>query len=705
MQPTARNEPDRQDQDDQNEQRTPDHPPHRHRRWFAVVQTLTLITALLLATYNHALIGASPTNTTATPWLVESEPFDALAPCNEGGFRIHTGFDVNGNTVLDAGERQDTTVLCHGLRGLSGPQGQAGDTGENATPQLVATEPLPLQNTTCPDGGMLVRSGLDHNENDELDSDEVVSEVALCNGSVGSDGEHGTNGTAGAGALIDKVAAPSYICADGFVVRFGVDDGTGEGNAGNDLLEQDEVRETLNFCFEPLRSERITDLSTGIADSLDTNCDAAVWADGLAGFVFAGNDGTNGCELYLHRPDSNTTVMIVDLHPNGDALPGRDLGLHAVNGGEGVLFDATDGTNGRQLWFSDGTTNGTQALGAVETTTPVAWADGFLVRSTTNELMWTNGSDLRAWTALPAWTTSQQQAVSANLSSLSDIGQGWLHADQTAVWFSAVDESGDVEPYRLNANGTLTSWTINAFGSAELTQLVSVEDDVLAAASRGGVKQVLRLHDNGTHAWLTSIAPASGDTRLGEGMGLHVIGDNLVYDAETVAGEPRLWTTNLANGITLQLSSTILAPGAQVGVATTGSRLLFDCLTASTGLETCMTDGTPQGSRVVHDLTPGLMSSDVRAVAAVNNGWLVVSDGTVNGSPRGVSLWVVEGEAMRPVYNPWQGSGNSSQAITYGQLIISPTQAWMIAHDGVHGHEWHRWSHGELSDDWIVIHR
>ena len=421
--------------------------------------------------------------------------------------------------------------------------------------------------------------------------------------------------------------------------------------------------------------------------------------------MFAGNDGTNGCELYLHRPGTNTTVMIVDLHPNGDALPGRDLGLHAVNGGEGVLFDATDGTNGRQLWFSDGTASGTQALGAVEATTPIAWADGFLVRSTTNELMWTNGSDLRAWTTLPAWTTSQQQAVSANLSSLSDIGQGWLHADQTAVWFSAMDESGDVEPYRLNANGTLTSWTINAFGSAELTRLVSVEDDVLAAASRGGVKQVLRLHDNGTHAWLTSIAPASGDTRLGEGMGLHVIGDNLVYDAETVAGEPRLWTTNLANGITLQLSSTILAPGAQVGVATTGSRLLFDCLTASTGLETCMTDGTPQGSRVVHDLTPGLMSSDVRAVAAVNDGWLVVSDGTVNGSPRGVSLWVVEGEAMRPVYNPWQGSGNSSQAITYGQLIISPTQAWMIAHDGVHGHEWHRWSHGELSDDWIVIHR
>ena len=58
------------------------------------------------------------------------------------------------------------------------------------------------------------------------------------------------------------------------------------------------------------------------------------------------------------------------------------------------------------------------------------------------------------------------------------------------------------------------------------------------------------LFDNGSHGWLTAIAPTSGDTHLGEGMGLHLIGDNLVYDAQTVPGEPRLWTTNVANGIT-----------------------------------------------------------------------------------------------------------------------------------------------------------
>ena len=82
----------------------------------------------------------------------------------------------------------------------------------------------------------------------------------------------------------------------------------------------------------------------------------------------------------------------------------------------------------------------------------------------------------------------------------------------------------------------------------------------------------------------------------------------------------------------------------------------------------------------------------------------MVSDGMVNGSARCV---LVGGRRRGHAtgVQPWTGSGNSSAALTYGQLIIGPTQAWMIAHDGVHGHEWHRWSHGELSDDWIVIRR
>lgn len=683
-------------------------PPHYHRRWAMVVQTLTLVTVLLLSVYNHALLSSSSESSSATPWLVESEPFTEQAPCNEGGVRLHTGFDLNENGVLDLGERQDTVALCQGLRGLSGPQGQAGISGLSPHPQRLSMEMVPLGNETCLQGGVIMRSGLDLNTNDFLEQEEVQSETMLCNGTMGQNGSSGLNGThgsIGASALVDKVTAPTYLCLDGFIVRFGVDDGAGDGVENNGLLENEEVRSTLNFCFAPLRHERVTDVVGGLGDSFDPNCDSAAWMDHTGLFVFAANDGVNGCELHTHHLERNTTAMVLNLHSTGDASPGRELGIVPVEDGRRVLFDADDGLNGRQLWVSDGTLNGTESLGSVEMTPPLTWADGLLFRSTSNQMLWTNGTDLRDWLTLPSWNTMQQQNAAANLSGLSNLGQAWIHADGMAVWFSASDVSGDVEPYKLTPQGGVIAWNINDFGSVQLENLLSIENDAIAVASRGGVKQALRLFDNGSHDWLTSISPASGDTKLGEGMGLHLIGENLVYDAMTVQGEPRLWTTNLANGITLQLSSSLLAPGAQIGVANTGERLLFDCMTSTSGLETCISDATPQGSRVLSDMTPGMMSSDLRAFVAVGDDWLVVSDGTIDGTSIGVSLWAVEGEAMRLVYNPWTGSSNSSEALNYGQMVLSPTQAWFIAHDGVHGHEWHRWSHGELSDDWIVIHR
>ena len=57
------------------------------------------------------------------------------------------------------------------------------------------------------------------------------------------------------------------------------------------------------------------------------------------------------------------------------------------------------------------------------------------------------------------------QSLQDLLADLDHIGEAWLHADEQAAWFSAADEFGDVEPYRLERDGTLTSWSVNDFGS------------------------------------------------------------------------------------------------------------------------------------------------------------------------------------------------------------------------------------------------
>ena len=231
-------------------------------------------------------------------------------------------------------------------------------------------------------------------------------------------------------ALVDKVAAPAYLCADGFVVRFGVDDGEGL-DANNGRLDASEVRESLNFCFEPLRSARVTDLVLGIGNSFTTGCEAAAWMERSEAFVFAGNDGVNGCELHVHRLGSNTTHLIADLNEGGDASPGRTR-LHPLNHGEAVVFDADDGVNGRQLWVSDGTANGTKPLGAVETASlargpRVCWSGPPPIS------FWTNGTDLRDWHAAPVWSETVGQNISAQLEGMSNIGD--VARDERFLWF------------------------------------------------------------------------------------------------------------------------------------------------------------------------------------------------------------------------------------------------------------------------------
>jgi len=219
---TPANQPDhlhlREEQEREQQEEAPVQEPKG--RLMTVLQVLAIVIAMTLAVYNNALIGDLPTQK-ATPYalLVESEPFDPVPPCNEGGTRISSGTDINQNGQLDAGEITDALTLCHGLRGLSGPQGQPGLDGVDAIPQLLVSQALPIGNATCPTGGTNLSSGMDFNADGELSALEITSTANLCNGAVGQTGVNGTNGmdgTVGASALVEKVIAPSYICLDGF---------------------------------------------------------------------------------------------------------------------------------------------------------------------------------------------------------------------------------------------------------------------------------------------------------------------------------------------------------------------------------------------------------------------------------------------------------------------------------------------------------
>lgn len=161
----------------------------------------------------------------------------AGANCANGGMKVETGLDGNGNNVLDVGEILNFSFVCNGTNGTNGLKSLVKTTVEAA-------------GANCANGGTKVETGIDNNNNNVLDIGEVLDTKYVCNGTNGSNGTSGTNGTNGTNginglkALVKKTAEPAGAnCAGGGVkIESGID------NNNNNTLDVAEVSTTQYVC-------------------------------------------------------------------------------------------------------------------------------------------------------------------------------------------------------------------------------------------------------------------------------------------------------------------------------------------------------------------------------------------------------------------------------------------------------------------------
>ncbi|MEC7177837.1 MAG: hypothetical protein VXW28_00920, partial [Candidatus Thermoplasmatota archaeon] len=248
----------------------------RKKKAMLMLQTVSIIIALILSAYSFTIIDSldesSNSGADGTEVLVRTAGREADYICTEGGADIFIGNDKNRNGILEDDEVTSTTRLCHGKEGLSGPQGAPGPTGLSGTDSLVNTTIIEYGNESCPHGGLLIATGLDLNANGTLDPEEIQNSEFVCNGVIGINGANGIDGTSGHSALVERVAPPPYLCSNGVVINFGVDDGSGGGVADDDLMHDDEIVESLKICSEPLNYGPISDFSIGFTNGLSNSC-------------------------------------------------------------------------------------------------------------------------------------------------------------------------------------------------------------------------------------------------------------------------------------------------------------------------------------------------------------------------------------------------------------------------------------------------
>jgi len=157
----------------------------------------------------------------------------------------------------------------------------------------------------------------------------------------------------------------------------------------------------------------------------------------LGKMFFQATDGTNGKELWVSDGTAAGTVMLVDINSGiADSSPSN---FYEYNGK--VYFTANDGTNGAELWVTDGTAVGTQMLKNINTAVSTGSSPGNFYAF--NNKLYFAANDGATGTEL--WRTD---GTSAGTQLVFDINSGSGNSSPTDL----ISFNGDL--YLAADNGT-----------------------------------------------------------------------------------------------------------------------------------------------------------------------------------------------------------------------------------------------------------
>lgn len=145
--------------------------------------------------------------------------------CANGGQRVESGRDADGDGLLDDEEVESAAYACAGAPGAAGAAA------------LVELSDA----AACAGGGVAVSVGLDSDGDGVLDGDEVALTRAVCAGAAGADADGGADGGE---TLVDVVDEPAgAACPQG-----GKRVQLGRDTDGDGLLDPEEVSDTAVIC-------------------------------------------------------------------------------------------------------------------------------------------------------------------------------------------------------------------------------------------------------------------------------------------------------------------------------------------------------------------------------------------------------------------------------------------------------------------------
>ncbi len=386
--------------------------------------------------------------------------------------------------------------------------------------------------------------------------------------------------------------------------------------------------------------------------------------------LISASDETNGRELWVTDGTTAGTQLFVDIAPGlADSSPSAGILL-----GGRLYFTATVPAFGKEIWATDGTQAGTQLLvDAVPGPDSLDPSLGLVVGGAIlfpaddgvhgRELWRTDGTG--AGTALVADIQAPPLSVSSNPGDLTRFDDRLFFAADDGVagdelWVSDGTSAGTALFLDLNPGG----------GSSNASAMVPMDGWMFFAASDGAT---------GHEPWRTD-GTVAGTVRIRDvivgangSLPTHAVraGDLVVFVADDGVAGREPWVTDGTFAGTQRLGD--VAPGSTssnpLGLLAHGSDVYFVANQPGTGAELWKTNGTPAGTGLVKDIRPGVDSGFPSFPRFASIGGIIyfAADDGVNG------------------LEPWTSNGTTAGTTMLKDVFPGPAESaptWFVEVDG-----------------------
>ncbi|HUY35072.1 MAG TPA: ELWxxDGT repeat protein [Pirellulales bacterium] len=363
---------------------------------------------------------------------------------------------------------------------------------------------------------------------------------------------------------------------------------------------------------------------------------------------FSATDGTDGIQLWKTDGTANGTVMVTDLNVAGGGMIPTDL--TNVNGT--LFFVGNDGVHGAQVWESDGTSTGTTLVSDIQPTTGVA-----------NPANLTNVNGTLFFTANTTTNPTTNPTTTSNTTS-----------NTTSTGVQLWKTNGIPIDTQLVLNNV-----VQGGNGANPTDLTNVDGILYFAATDGGDGNELWRSD-GTSTGTFMVADINPGLPSSNPANLRNVNGTLFFTANDGTNGVQLWKSDGTTAGTTMVAN-LGGVAVPADLTNVNGVLFFRANDGTHGMELWRSDGTTAGTTLVSDINAGQAGSLPDNLTNAN-GTLFF---TANDGIHGVKLWESDGTAAGTVQVP--DAGGSVLNTNPGNLIVAGQMLFFTAGDAAHGSE------------------